>query len=237
MILMQSASAAAAPPTGRWSGTGHDREMQILDFYRASELHGGLVLTRLAQRCRDGELAADLLKHGAEEIEHARLWTETMLALGGRPRPTRDTYQRRYAAVVGPPNSVLRVLALTHVFERRVYGHFQEHARQPATHPLVRATLRRMIEEERGHLSWVRRWLDAESIRRGAVVDRILRSYERADAAIYESLIHEYGFSTVLNNGDPDIAGSAALPGGALTDQPTGGPTAPDSTTHRPRPD
>ncbi|MGH7505218.1 MAG: ferritin-like domain-containing protein [Longimicrobiales bacterium] len=170
--------------------------MAALNFYRASELHGGLILARLAQHCRDGVLAAELLKHGAEEIEHARVWTETMLALGGRPRPTRDTYQRRYAEAVGRPGTVLHVLALTQVFEMRVYRHFQEHARHPETHPLVRSTLRKMLDEERGHISWVRRWLDAQADRRGDSVERILRTYEEADARIYDALVVEFGFAT-----------------------------------------
>lgn len=168
--------------------------MRALNFYRASELHGGLILARLAERCRDAELAAELLRHGAEEIEHARLWTETMLALGERPRPTRDTYQRRYAREIGRPVSLLHVLALTQVFERRVYRHFQEHERTPGTHPLVRATLRRMIEEERGHLSWVKRWLDGTARTRGDEVARVLRAYEEVDARIYAELLVDYGF-------------------------------------------
>jgi hypothetical protein len=171
-----------------------EKEAAALNFYRASELHGGLLLGRLAQRCREGVLAADLLKHGAEEIEHARLWTETMLALGVNPRPTADTYQRRYAAEIGRAHGVLGVLALTHVFEKRVYAHFQAHARRVDTHPLVRATLRRMIEEERGHLHWVRRWLDGQALRRPAHLARIMAEYEAADARIYRVLLADYGF-------------------------------------------
>jgi demethoxyubiquinone hydroxylase (CLK1/Coq7/Cat5 family) len=188
---VESVRVPSRPQASVYDGS---RELDVLNFYRASELHGGLILGRVAQRCRDGELAAELLGHAAEEIQHAALWTETMLALGARPRPTSDTYQQRYAAAIGRPHGVLHVLALTHVFERRVYRHFQEHARRPETHPLVRATLRRMIEEERGHLSWVRRWLDVQTERRGAEVERILRTYERADARIYRALVVEYGF-------------------------------------------
>jgi demethoxyubiquinone hydroxylase (CLK1/Coq7/Cat5 family) len=189
-----AAHRAGRPRGGCAAAADPRNEMDALNFYRASELHGGLILARFAQRCRDGELAADLLKHAAEEIEHAQLWTETMAALGARPRPTRDTYQRRYAAVVGRPHGLLPVLALTHVFEKRVYRHFQEHARRPDAHPRVRATLRRMIEEERGHLAWVRRWLDDEAARRGDEVARILNVYEQADARIYDALVLEYGW-------------------------------------------
>ena len=52
-----------------------ERELAWLNFYRASELQGGLVLGTLAQRLRDGTLVTALLKLGAVEVEHARLWT------------------------------------------------------------------------------------------------------------------------------------------------------------------
>jgi bacterioferritin (cytochrome b1) len=197
MILMRddARQAHVGPRARTVTPVLADTEAAALNFYRASELHGGLLLSRLAQRCRDGVLAADLLKHGAEEIEHARLWTETMLALGIQPRPMRDTYQRRYAAAIGRPNSVLSVLALTHVFERRVYAHFQAHARRVDTHPLVRATLRRMIEEERGHLHWVRRWLDEQAQRRPEHLAGIMKKYEEADARVYQELLADYGFA------------------------------------------
>ena len=120
------------------------RELEALNFYRASELHGGLILGALVRRTRDPQLMLDLTQHAAEEIVHAQLWTETMLAVGGRPWPTRDTYQARYAAVVGTPLTLLEVLALTQVFERRVYRHFTAHLKRPGTHPAVAATLARI---------------------------------------------------------------------------------------------
>src|SRR5689334_17982851 len=99
----------------------------LLNFYRASELHGGLVLGTMARRARDPQLMLELTRHAAEEIVHAQLWTETLLTLGLCPSPTNDTSQARYAALVGTPVSMIEVLALTQVFERRVYRHFQEH--------------------------------------------------------------------------------------------------------------
>src|SRR6476619_664727 len=112
-----------------------DRELTLLNFYRASELHGGLVLGRLVQHVRDPELILRLTAHSAEEVLHAQLWTETIVAVGGRPRPTMDTYQARYAAAIGAPTSLLEVLALTQVFERGVYRHFVMHLHRPRTHP------------------------------------------------------------------------------------------------------
>src|SRR4051812_20135074 len=136
-----------------------NNELSLLNFYRASELHGGLILGQMVRRTRDADLIMQLTRHSAEEVMHATLWTETIVAVGGKPSPVRDTYQNRYVEIVGTPITLLEVLALTQVFERRVYRHFMLHLRRPGVHPIVAATLQRMIEEERGHLSWVKHWL------------------------------------------------------------------------------
>jgi rubrerythrin len=172
-----------------------ERELGFLNFYRASELHGGLILAQIARRTRDGELAVDLLRHSAEEVEHARMWTKAIVAVGGRVRPVRDTYQARYAQIVGRPVGVLHVLALTQIFERRVYRHFTEHLRRPATHPIVRGTLERMLQEEKGHLLWVKRWLDAQrTAGRDTEVDGVMRRYADVDAQVYAALTVELGW-------------------------------------------
>lgn len=169
-------------------------EISVLNFYRASELHGGLILGQMVRRTRDPDLILQLTRHSAEEVMHALLWTETIFAVGGRPAPVRDTYQNRYVEVVGTPISTLEVLALTQVFERRVYRHFMLHLRRPSVHPAVAATLRRMLEEEKGHLSWVKQWLDEQSRERGAEVRDVMRRYVVADQRIYDALSAEYGF-------------------------------------------
>ena len=166
------------------------RELAWLNFYRASELQGGLVLGTLAQRVRDGALASALLRHSAEEIEHARVWTETLLAVGGAVHPAPRTYQEGYARELGPPRTILEVLALTQVFERRVWRHFTRHLRRSGTHPLVRSTLQRMLDEERGHLSWVRRWLDARPD-----ADALLARYSAVDERVYQQYLQFYGWS------------------------------------------
>ena len=167
-----------------------ERELAMLNFYRASELQGGLALGRLVEHVRDPELITKLTEHSAEEVMHAQLWTETILAVGGRPHPTSDTYQARYAAVIGTPTSLLEVLALTQVFERGVYRHFTRHLRQPGTHRRVQATLRRMLDEERGHLSWVLEWLERHP--RRETINVLMRRYREIDATIYAQLLVEY---------------------------------------------
>ncbi len=174
--------------------TNSNSEIAVLNFYRASELHGGLILGQMVRRTRDPELILNLTRHSAEEVMHAQLWTETIVAIGGRPAPVRDTYQTRYAGEVGMPISMLEILALTQVFERRVYRHFTEHMRRPDVHPAVAATLSRMIDEERGHLIWVKRWLDKQSVRRPEQVRQVMCRYADADERVYAAISAEYGW-------------------------------------------
>lgn len=170
------------------------RELGFLNFYRASELHGGLILGQVARRARDSALLLDLTRHSAEEVQHALLWTETIIAVGGRVHPVRETYQARYVRVIGAPTGLLDVLALTQVFERRVYRHFTEHLRRPGTHPRVRATLARMLEEEKGHLQWVKRWLDRQTLVHGDLVREALRRYSDSDALVYAEMTSALGW-------------------------------------------
>ncbi len=170
------------------------RELGFLNFYRASELHGGLLLGQVARRARGAELVLDLTRHSAEEVMHSLLWTETIVAVGGRVSPVRDTYQSRYLRMLGAPTALLDVLALTQVFERRVYRHFTEHLRRPGTHPVVCATLERMLEEEKGHLRWVKRWLDEQAAVLGGAVAATMQRYAEADALIYNELASELGW-------------------------------------------
>ena len=168
-------------------------EIALLNFYRASELHGGLMLGQMVRRTRDPRLILSLTRHSAEDLLHAQLWTETIIALGDRPAPVRDTYQTRYAEAVGTPLTLLEVLALTQIFERRVYRHFTLHLRLPGVQPAVAATLRRTLKDERGHLSWVKAWLDQQTKDRGQEVRDVLRRYILADQRIYDRLSSEYG--------------------------------------------
>jgi demethoxyubiquinone hydroxylase (CLK1/Coq7/Cat5 family) len=174
--------------------TTSNSEIALLNFYRASELHGGLILGQMVRRARDPELILNLTRHSAEEVMHAQLWTEAIIAVGGRPAPVRETYQTRYAAEVGTPLTMLEILALTQVFERTVYRHFTEHLRRPGLHPIIAGTLQRMLDEERGHLKWVKLWLDKQAASRPTEVREVMRRYAAADELIYAAISAEYGW-------------------------------------------
>ena len=168
-------------------------EAGVLNFYRASQLHSGLILGQMVRRTNDARLNLSLTRHSAEEVMHAQLWTETIIAIGGRPTSVRDTYQTRYAIEVGAPSTLLEVLALTQIFERRIVRQFTLHLRLPGIHPAVAATLRRVIEKKRGHLTWVKAWLDEQSKSRQKEVRDIIRRYSLADQQIYNTLSSEFG--------------------------------------------
>jgi hypothetical protein len=49
-----------------------------------------------------------------------------------------------------------------------------------------------MLDEERGHLSWVKEWLDGQSGARRAAVPSLMERYSRVDATIREQLLRDY---------------------------------------------
>jgi acyl carrier protein len=165
-----------------------ENDLWILSYYRESELAGSLVMGRLARETDDDDLRVHLTEHCAEEAHHAWLWTETILKVGGTPKRVAETYQTRYYAEIGTPSSLLEILALTQVFERRVIRHFRAHLKWPNTHPAVAETLRRMIEDEVGHLSWVKDRLDRYAAERGdSIVAETMRRYTEVDERVYEA--------------------------------------------------
>jgi len=167
-----------------------DNDIWILSYYRESELAGSLVMGRLSQETEDDALRAKLTEHCAEEARHAQLWSDTIIELGALPRRVRETYQTRYQARLGAPRTMLDVLALTQVFERRVVRHFTAHLSWPGTHPVIQRSLRTMIADEAGHISWVREWLDDYAKEHGnIVVQGKLREYEAVDREVYAEVM------------------------------------------------
>ena len=166
-----------------------ENELWLLSYYRESELAGALLMGRLARQTDDDELRVRLTEHCAEEARHAWAWTETILKVGGAPLRVSETYQSRYHAAVGNPSSLLEVLALTQIFERRVVRHFKAHRSWPGTHPEVARTLQQLIDEEVGHIRWVKDRLDAHAAMYGdAMVKDMLDRFQQIDQQVYSEL-------------------------------------------------
>jgi hypothetical protein len=51
-----------------------------------------------------------------------------------------------------------------------------------------------MLEEEKGHLRWVKRWLDEQSRVRGDAVAEPMARYTAADALVYAEMTDELGW-------------------------------------------
>ena len=166
-----------------------DNELWLLSYYRESELSGALLFGKLARRTNDDDLRIQLTRHCADEAMHAWLWTRTILEVGGVPRQVAETYQNRYCREIGLPKSMLEILAMTQVFEKRVLEHFREHLERPGTLPAVAATLRTMIDDERGHVDWIRERLNRHAELEGSEsVETMLRRFEEIDRRIYADL-------------------------------------------------
>lgn len=166
-----------------------ENELWLLSYYRESELAGALLMGRLARETDDDDLRVRLTEHCAEEARHAWAWTETIMRVGGTPKRVSETYQSRYHAAVGNPSNLLEVLALTQIFERRVVRHFKAHLAWPGTHPEVARTLQQLIDEEVGHIRWVKDRLDAYGAIHGELVVReMLDRFQRIDEQVYNGL-------------------------------------------------
>ncbi len=197
-----------------------ENDLWILSYYRESELAGSLVMGRLARETDDDDLRVHLTEHCAEEAQHAWLWTKTILDVGGTPKRVAETYQTRYYAEIGTPASLLEVLALTQVFEKRVIRHFRAHMKWPHTHPAVLATLRRMIDDEVGHISWVKDRLDRYAAEKdSAVVAETMRRYTEVDQRVYDAAMRYRDNARELL--DPELRrnGTGARPAGLAVNE------------------
>ena len=205
-----------------------ENDLWILSYYRESELAGGLVMGRLARETDDDDLRVHLTEHCAEEAHHAWLWTETILRVGGTPKRVAETYQTRYYTEIGMPASLLEILTLTQVFERRVIRHFRAHLKWPNVHPAVAETLHRMIEDEVGHISWVKDRLDRYAAERGeAAVAETMRRFTEVDERVYEAAMRYRDNARELL--DPVLRGNGQEP---PTSKAAVTPTASPPTTN-----
>lgn len=165
----------------------------ILSFYRASEMAGATFFGRLGRLVPAGPIQRDMTKHFADEAQHAWYWTECMDQLGLRPCDIRGAYQDQYLQAAGIPTNIMEALAITQVFEKRVVRQYAQHERLGDTHPLVRQTLRRIMEDESWHLAWIRDALRGLTPEYGAdTIAGTLRRYTAADREVYARVTEEH---------------------------------------------
>ena len=98
-----------------------ENELWLLSYYRSSEINGALFFGRVARTVR-GPLQVDVTHHFADEASHARYWTQCISNLGHTAIKQNRSYQDQYLEAVGAPASLMEVMAITQVFEKRVIG-------------------------------------------------------------------------------------------------------------------
>lgn len=171
-----------------------ENDLWLLSFYRVSEINGSLFFGQLARSIPPGPLQRDMSKHYADEAAHAWYWTRTADRLGAGPLRIDGAYQDQYLAAVGIPANVMEVLAITHVFERRVMNQYSRHLHAPSVRPEIAETLRAIVEDEKWHLKWIHGALEGLEPEYGKdAIARKLERYSAADAEIYRKVRHEHG--------------------------------------------
>jgi hypothetical protein len=167
-----------------------DRELWTLNFYRNSELHGALLMGRLARSLRDTALLAHATRHCATEARHAAMLSGAIEAVGGTIDPSVPTIQAHYSAKGGVPASLVDLLVLSEVLEKRVLHAYREHAARTDLHPDVRRTLAAILQdmEEEAHgdeQGWIERALHQEPEDR---VEAAEKKWKAVDAAVIGEL-------------------------------------------------
>lgn len=167
-----------------------DHELWLLNFYRNSELHGALLMGRLARTVSDADIVGHATRHCATEARHAAMLTGLLESLGARLDPRLETIQQHYSARGGVPTALVDVLVLSEVLERRVLATYREHVARGEAHPEVRRTLNAILDEmaaeEHGHGgSWIERALQA---RPKAPVEAAETKWRAIDAALAAEL-------------------------------------------------
>lgn len=137
-----------------------DRELWLLNFFRNSELHGSLLMGRLARTHFSAELLANMTRHCATEAHHAALLTELLVELGGPIDPGLPTMQEHYSCEGGVPAEIVDLLVLSEVLEHRVLAVYGEQLNDRGLHPRVRAVLEEILREEEEHGDGDDCWLE-----------------------------------------------------------------------------
>jgi hypothetical protein len=169
-----------------------DNERWLLGFYRLSELNGALFFGRVARTVR-GPLQKDLTHHFADESSHAAYWSRCMADMDMPTIRLGRSYQDNYLDAVGLPSSLMEIMAITHVFEKRAIHIYRRHMRQPDVKPAITGTIDRIMLDERWHVSYVREALDAMSKQIGGqVVAGTVTRFAAADREVYGRILTEY---------------------------------------------
>ncbi len=137
-----------------------DRERWLVNFYRNSELHGALLMGRLARTIGDPGLIVEMTAHCATEARHAAMLSRALVAACGHLDPAIAPIQQHYAEAGGVPSALVDILVLSETLERRVRASYQRHLAEEATDPGVGEVLGAILAEMEAkhgaeHAGWI----------------------------------------------------------------------------------
>ncbi|MCP4305556.1 MAG: ferritin-like domain-containing protein [bacterium] len=154
---------------------------RILNFYRASELHGMAVIARLL-RLSPSERRVDYHRHVADEARHAYMWAEVMTELGHDLEVPTDSYQIGIMRSFGLARSYEDLVALSLVTERRAAQVYMLHADLSPPRP-VASTLEQIFADEAWHVRSL-----ADELERVDPGDSVRTRAEEAELSALSSL-------------------------------------------------
>jgi hypothetical protein len=170
-----------------------ENELWVLSFYRTSEISGALFFGRLAKSMKPGPIQRDMTKHFSDEALHSWYWTSCIERLGGEPLKLSQVYQDQYLAAAGMPVNLMEVLAITQVFEKRVINQYARHNQVPGLHAEVRATLAKIMLDEKWHIEWIHEALKNMEPEYGKeLIETTLRRFQAADREVYSKTAQEH---------------------------------------------
>jgi hypothetical protein len=168
-----------------------ERELWLVNFYRNSELHGALLMGRLARTVSDNTLMVEATAHCATEARHAAMLSRTIAAAGGRLDAAITPIQEAYSAEGGVPASLVEILVLSETLERRVRDSYHRHLAEESPHPGVVETLGAIVAEmEAKHGSEHAGWIE-EALNRmdPAEVEAARRTWQDVDRVVAARLL------------------------------------------------
>ena len=175
-----------------------DREAWLLNFYRNSELHGALLMGRLARTVSDSDLLVEMTAHCATEARHAAMLSRTIASAGSRLDPTISPIQEHYSGEGGVPLTLLEVLVLSETLERRVRASYHRHLARESPHHAAAETLGAIVAEMEAkhgaeHAGWIDQALgrmDQEQVERARQKWQAID--ERVTARLEQSLVDRF---------------------------------------------
>jgi hypothetical protein len=162
------------------------QELATLSVYCVSANSIARLLSRAARRTSDIQLRLALACRANAALHHAELWADAIRAVGGAPKSDAVDVLEAYAQGGPTPGCIIEGLVLTQLTERRLAKQMLRHFREPDTHPLVRAVLRRMIEEESSP-GWCTPWIERYGANEADRVREVQRRFAVAERALAQA--------------------------------------------------